>query len=121
MLISVYGTLRKDEGNHRFLRNSKFLGVSETEASYTMYNNGGFPYVCLGGNTRVTIETYELSEADKHGVFGLEGYTGVRNDPRNWYDTADVKTPWGNSQMFILKIHPDLKIIESGDWKKDEI
>lgn len=117
MLISVYGTLRNGEGNHVFLRNSKLLGVSKTEPNYTMYNSGGFPYVCPGGDTEVTIETYELSEEDKHGVFGLEGYTGVRNDPRNWYDTADVKTPWGDSQMFILQSHPKLKVIKSGDWK----
>lgn len=118
MLISVYGTLRNGEGNNAFLRNSNLLGVSETEAIYTMYNNGGFPYVCLGGDTKITIETYELSEEDKRGVFSLEGYTGVRNHPLNWYDTADVKTPWGDSQMFILKTHPNLKTIKSGDWKK---
>lgn len=116
MKISVYGTLKKGQHNHRYLKNSTLLGTSKTPPEFTMYSNGGFPYVCPGGDTAITIETYELSELDQANVFGLEGYTGVRNHPNNWYNTTQVETPWGDSEMFTLDKHPNLPKVTSGEW-----
>lgn len=116
-LISVYGTLRQGCGNHHHLRNSKLLGVSLTQPSFTMYTNGGFPYVTCNGTTSITIETYELNDLDKPGVFALEGYSGIRGHKSNWYDTTSVTTPWGESEIFVMNRNFSLPIVESGDWK----
>lgn len=116
-LIAVYGTLKKGRSNHRVMGNSKFLGTHVTEPKFTMYNNGGFPYVYNQGDTPITIEVFEVTSEDtSNWINSLEGYTGTRDHPRNWYDTVDVETPYGTAEMFITKTPKNLSIVTSGIW-----
>lgn len=125
ILYAVYGTLRKGNGNNRLFENefSEYLGTIKTEPKFTMYGKGaGFPYVAEDGTTAITVEVYKVTD-DRvaNRVNGLEGYTGERNNPRNWYDTVEIQTPWGIANMFTMNGIRDRKnsnfIIETGDWK----
>lgn len=116
-LVAVYGTLKQGQGNHRVMGKSKLLGTHVTEAKYTMYDNGGFPFVYNQGNTPITIEVYEVTDREtSDNINRLEGYSGTRDNPRNWYDTVDVDTPYGLAEMFITKTPKNLQEITSGVW-----
>ena len=124
VLYAVYGTLRKDCGNHHVIEGegSEFLGELQTEPKFSMYSLGGFPGVAEDGETAITVEIFKVTnEAIIRRVNGLEGYSGTRGSERNWYDTCEIETPWGKANMFTMnKLNGRGKhgIIESGDWKK---
>lgn len=129
VLYAVYGTLRKGYGNHRGRLDGptvEFLGEMKTEPKYTMVGKGaGFPYVAEGGNTSITVEIYKTKDPRvMQTVNGLEGYSGKRNHPSNWYDTCDLETPWGTANMFTMnsildRARPD-SIIKTGDFKNQD-
>lgn len=118
--LAVYGTLKKGEHNDNFLKNSKFLGEFVTSPNFTMYNLGGFPAVVPEGNTSIHCEIYELNPLDKNGVYRLEGYTGIKNDERNFYDCIEIETHFGKAEMFIFNFKPTnyLSILKTGIWKR---
>jgi gamma-glutamylcyclotransferase (GGCT)/AIG2-like uncharacterized protein YtfP len=116
--IAVYGTLRKGQGNNKYcLSNSKYLGTTNTEKSFKMYSSGGFPIVTKGERD-IEIDVYEVADEDLNKVYRLEGYTGVRDSEKNWYNTIDVKTKFGVAEMFIMNENSvvSLSEIESGNW-----
>lgn len=116
-LIAVYGTLKRRHGNHRVMGNSKFLGEATTEPKFTMYSAGGFPIVSPKGNTKIALEIFEVtSEETLRRIYGLEGYSGVRDSQENWYNTTDVETEWGKAEMFIQEKELNRPIVESGIW-----
>lgn len=114
--IAVYGTLKRGNGNYNYLLKgkSKFLGQFKTNPQFTMYSLGGFPAVVPKGNTSITVEVFEVDDHVKASVDSLEGYSGTRNSPHNWYDTISLDTPWGESEMYIFKSTPPAPVIESG-------
>lgn len=114
----VYGTLKSGHGNNRRLQNAKKLGEHTTEPNYTMYGLGGFPAVSPGGQTAITGEVYETDDENViNGVNALEGYTGTKDHPNNWYDTETIDTPYGSAEMFIFKTAPTrASVVESGVW-----
>lgn len=124
-LILCYGTLKSGHHNNTYLKNSKLLGTFVTEPKFTMISLGGFPAVVERGNTPITGEVYEVSEQDLPGVYALEGYKGQRDNPENWYNTAEIITDYGVAEMFTMnqlqiespfgKEH-NKKIIENGIW-----
>ena len=69
--VFVYGTLMKGEPNHRFLEDSKFLGVTALEG-YEMYNVRWYPAIVPGEST-IPGELYEVPEMDIKYLDGLEG------------------------------------------------
>jgi len=118
MKIAVYGTLRQGEGNHHRIESGKLLGTCLTPKGFTMFDNGGFPFVFPEGNGSIKIEVFEVTDEQViRSIYRLEGYTGIRNHPNNWYDTVDVDTEFGTAIMFVSKARPQLPIIKSGDWK----
>lgn len=115
-IIGVYGTLKKDRSNHRFLKNSKFLGTLCSKELFTMYDMGGFPAL-TEGNTSIHFEIYKVDYETLRKIYNLEGYSGIRDSIRNWYDTMDIQTQWGKAEMFYLKTKPvNCPIIENGYW-----
>lgn len=118
MKMCVYGTLKRDHSNNRFLRNSTFLGSFVTEPKYTMYNLGGYPAVYPEGNTSIQCEVFEVHPDDVKGIYYLEGYTGTKNHPNNYYDCITLDTPFGDAEMFVFKEQPNYSIIKSGTWTK---
>lgn len=116
-LVFVYGTLKRGYGNNAaYLKSAEFLGEAETPAIYTLYN-GGFPIVERNGNTSVKGEVYKIS--DEHtlrNVYNLEGYSGKRHSPNNWYDTDEIETPFGKAEIFVMDHAGRSTPLPSGVW-----
>lgn len=120
ILVAVYGTLRKDSGNHRILRDSptaKFVGMHTTKPEFTMFSLGGFPGLKKQGNTPIITEIYSVSdERTKQRLDMLEGYHGP-DSTYNMYDKDTIETEWGDAEIYIYAGRvTDDRIIESGDW-----
>lgn len=118
-LISVYGTLRRGQGNYNWLlKNAKYLGEFKTEPIYNLYTLGGFPAIKENGNTSVIMEVFEVSDYEAAGVDQLEGYEEGSNN-NTFYDKVYIDTPYGKAGMYIYmgKVCEENKI-ESGDWVK---
>lgn len=116
--MCVYGTLKKGHHNHRCLGNSKFLGEYLTLPEYTMYSMGGFPAITKDGSTPIHTEVYEVTDPNTlEDIYNLEGYSGIRNHPNNWYNTTSVNTPYGEAEMFYFDRNIDRPVVKSGNWK----
>lgn len=95
--VFVYGTLKRGYGNNRLLRNSEFVDVGvSADNEFTMYCNGGFPYVFDSGEAFVAGEVYSVTDEVFGHLDGLEGY------PRH-YDRKqiDVSTKKGIIKCWI--------------------
>lgn len=117
-LIAVYGTLKKGRGNHYHLRNARFVGKHTTPAKFTMYNLGGFPAITAEGKTPIKCEIYQIEDDNTlESVYRLEGYTGVRDHPENWYDTLSIDTPHGEAEIFYFKKPlKNTTTVPTGEW-----
>ena len=115
-LIAVYGTLRKGQGNHKLIKDSKYLGSFESKPIFNMYSvNDAFPALRLGGITSVLFEVYEVDFNTLKKVDGLEGY--VKDGKNNLYDRKCMYTPYGEAYFYTYEAIPTgLKKITSGNW-----
>ena len=118
-LLAVYGTLKQGFGNNRLLQTSKLLG-EQNISGFKMYSLGGYPAINIAEDSDIKIEVYEINDPTVlNRVYSLEGYTGKRNDPSNWYDTTEVKTKWGAAEIFYFKDKLENRpLVESGVWEK---
>lgn len=115
--VCVYGSLKKGFHNHPFLKNAKFLGKFITEPIYTMYNLGGYPTVTEGGTTAIHCEVYEVTtEEEIRRLNFLEGFTGIKNHPKNMYERQTIETSYGDAEMYYFTKNPNTLIIKSGIW-----
>lgn len=117
MLLAVYGTLRKGEGNYDwYMRGTPMLGEQRI-AGFEMYNLGGYyPYIARGGDS-ITAEIYDVAADVFDRVERMERGAG--------YEVMKVSTQYGDAAIFYMpeerhalyqsntKIPP--KIL-SGDW-----
>lgn len=118
-ILAVYGTLKKGFGNNRCLGNSKFLGEFKTEPIYTLMA-GGFPICERGGNTSIIGELYETDNPEIiSDVNSLEGFSGIKGHPDNWYDVDLIETKFGLATMYVMDKNTSgrNRIIKSGIWK----
>ena len=117
ILVSVYGSLRQNMGNHRLLEKASYLGEFKTEPVFSLYSLGGFPGLKEGGTTSVVMEVYEVTEAEAAKVDMLEGYTPGR--PATFYDKIPIETPYGTASVYTyVNDIPEDRLVESGDWKE---
>lgn len=111
--ILVYGTLRKGEGNHSLLRDSKLLETVRVPG-YRMYSNGGFPYSVPVDDEScvITGEIYHVNDAVLEDLDGLEGVK------YGHYDRVGVK---GYEDVELYVPHDidrvlHLQVVKDGDW-----
>ena len=115
ILISVYGTLRRNNGNHRLIENADYKGTYITEPIYNLYSLGGFPGMREEGETAVVMEVYAVNAEEARRVDGLEGYTP--GEQPYFYDKIQIETPWGQAGVYTYVKQPnESSLIESGDW-----
>ena len=115
ILISVYGTLRKNNGNHRLIENADYKGTFTTEPIYNLYSLGGFPGLREDGDTAVVMEVYAVNKEEARRVDGLEGYTP--GEQATFYDKIQIETPWGQAGVYTYVRQPnESSLIKSGDW-----
>lgn len=116
MKIFVYGTLKKNHGNHRYyLEDAKFLGHAITVDKYTMYSRG-IPFVTKDPFVQIHGEVYEITEDQLRPIDSLEGHP-------QWYkrelisvqlETGEIIEAWiylNNLSEENKKVYP---IIENG-------
>lgn len=113
--IAVYGTLRKDEGNHRFAANA--ISNRPCTLKGTLYNTGwGFPAFVQEGDAQVAGELIEVTLADWAGIDRLEGYPRLYDRKLINVTLTDGTTT--EAWVYIMNNLPEqAAIITSGDWK----
>lgn len=121
VLLAVYGTLRRGQGNWDYLLNgnSEFVGTTTTPPEYTMYGKrSGFPIVAKKGNTSIEIDVFKVTNNEVlRRVHGLESCSGIPGDPRNWYDIQPIETEFGKAYIYLQNNYENpTNIIESGNW-----
>lgn len=123
--VAVYGSLRKDLSNHkRHLENSKFLGIFDSNPSFTMVSLGGFPGLLENGSTSVKFEVYEVDKKNFNSIRRLEGFNNT-NPELGMYREKSIHTPFGESTIYIYNVDNEKKylermknsIVKGGDWK----
>lgn len=115
ILIAVYGTLRKGNGNHRLIENADYKGTFTTDPIYSLYSLGGFPGLREDGQTAVVMEVYTVNKEEAHRVDGLEGYNP--GEKPYFYDKIQIETPWGQAGVYTYVRQPnESSLIKSGDW-----
>ena len=114
-LIAVYGTLRMSNGNHRLVKDSKYLGTFNSQPEFSLYTLGGFPGLKTNGSTSVVMEVYEVTDEVAKSVDSLEQYNP--NEKSYFYDKINIKTPYGTASVYIYVDHiSENRLIVSGDW-----
>lgn len=116
MLIAVYGTLRKGDYNHEYLKGYEPLATERLDG-FEMFNLGGaYPYIARGADS-ITIEVYDIPPEVLKPIEDMEVGAG--------YIMVKCKTSLGMADIFIMseedhanqqtQRHIPPKIL-SGDW-----
>ncbi len=72
--VAVYGTLRRNQGNHFFLEEAQYLGTAETLYPYALYLQG-LPYVTEQKSVvPIRTEIYLISQEQLKQLDQLEGH-----------------------------------------------
>lgn len=110
--LAVYGTLRKNYGNHHYMSEAKFLGKGKTRELYTLAASG-IPFVSKKPRVQITVEIYELPIDLLPRVDRLEGHPNCycREEVNCILDTNEEVKAW-------LYFHENggTTIVESGDY-----
>lgn len=116
VLIAVYGTLRKELGNHSIIAKAVYLGNFSSYAGFTMYDIGAFPALVNNGCTSIEFEVYAVNKDEAEAVDRLEGFNGPKS--YNHYEKGIISTPYGKAYYYYYKRAPEnTAIVLSGDWK----
>lgn len=111
-LVAVYGTLRKNNGNHRLLRESRYCGTETLNLSATLYTLGPFPALVFNDDNEspITVEIYEVNKPTLNSLDRLEGYP-------SFYNRKQIETSVGPAWIYYQteEYHED-QVIASGDW-----
>jgi gamma-glutamylaminecyclotransferase len=122
MKIFVYGSLKKNFGNNRFLINSNFISNAYIEGKYKMINLGSFPGVLKSNNIKKIFgEVYEVNNNVLSNIDALEG------NP-TFYKRIDENAVLENNeivkvQFYLLNDYYKnfcLKEIEDGIWNEEK-
>ena len=73
--VFVYGTLKRDGRNHRFLAGQQFLGEACTPPGFTLYSLGKYPGMvrALDDTAGVTGELWSVDDTGLEQLDELEG------------------------------------------------
>jgi len=109
--VFVYGTLKKGENNHFFLKNSEFICSTQTSGKYTMLDLGSYPAVIISPkNYYISGEIYEVNDATFLQLDRLEDYP-------NYYIRRMIMTKAGIlAWMYYFPTFNGEMIMDSGDW-----
>lgn len=108
--VFVYGTLRKGQRNHHWLRNATALGTCATFPSFTLVNVGDFPGAVERGGQRIIGEVYEIGPPVLLHLDRLEGYP-------HFFDRKVISTKFGSCWIYVYRRAHGLEPrVMSGDW-----
>jgi len=112
MIVFVYGTLRKGQGNHYLMQGAEFLGEARTTPHWKMVSLGPFPGVIPGSGSIVG----ELFKVDPPAMARLDRLEGA---PRFYHRKSVTLTDGRSAIMYVLTHagrYADHEPITSGDW-----
>jgi gamma-glutamylcyclotransferase (GGCT)/AIG2-like uncharacterized protein YtfP len=112
-LIFVYGTLMRDESNHRLLATARFVAEAHTESCFDLFDLGHFPAMSAGGQTVVRGEVYAVDDQTLVRLDRLEGHPEFyQRTPIRLADGQEVQTYLMNDARARRR-----PAILSGDWR----
>lgn len=104
MLLFVYGTLKRDQRNHRLLAGQRLVGPAVTVAGYGLFDLGSYPGMVPhtdGGPARG--ELFDVSECCVDELDDFEGVPTLFD--RQQVELSDGTTAW--AYLYIRPIPPD--------------
>ncbi|PTO80018.1 gamma-glutamylcyclotransferase family protein [Vibrio splendidus] len=110
-LVFVYGTLRKDQSNHHYLKQCECLGRFDTPEQYALFDLVAYPAMIFGKKS-VAGEVYIINDEILESLDWLE-------DVPVEYRREQIETIFGLAWVYLYQL--DLtanKEILSGDWCK---
>ena len=111
--IAVYGSLRKNHGNWRWLLNCDPVKTEVVSIPFRMISLGGFPgLIPSAENHDITIEIYDVNDRTYQGIESLEGYP-------NFYQKAIIPSSEGDLEIYVLldkRYQRGYDSVENGDW-----
>jgi gamma-glutamylcyclotransferase (GGCT)/AIG2-like uncharacterized protein YtfP len=111
--IFVYGTLMRDEINHRLLATARFVAEAHTEPCFELFDLGHFPAMSTGGQTVVRGEVYAVDDQTLVRLDRLEGHPDFyQRMPIRLADGQEVQTYLMNDARARQR-----PAILSGDWR----
>ena len=126
--IFIYGTLRSEFSNHKYLINAKFLGHAKTINKYVMFGNVSIPFVSKSqSNSTIVGEVYEIDIEALENIDKLEGCEILTEHPLQFsekslysrelvpvqiVDTGITLNAW----IYLSEKYHDLSIIPTGDF-----
>jgi gamma-glutamylcyclotransferase (GGCT)/AIG2-like uncharacterized protein YtfP len=122
--VFVYGTLRKNEGNHHLLRDAVCIARQCWTEGQLYDSLSGFPFLVQSTGAKVYGELYRINDLQLLTLDQLEGYQGLGK--YNLFDRKEqmICTDSGRYKAFLYVL-PDrkqtknMKMIKSGDWSVD--
>jgi gamma-glutamylcyclotransferase (GGCT)/AIG2-like uncharacterized protein YtfP len=99
--VFVYGTLKKNHGNHRLLEKSAYVGRDKI-TGYKLYDLGVFPAVKKTGDDSDVVygEVYKISLDTLYSLDVLEGHP-------NFYARAKERTVIGSTRVWVYALDAD--------------
>lgn len=113
MIVFVYGTLLRGEGNHRLLDRARRIGDARTTATFTLLDLGAWPAMVAGGSTSVRGELYEVDAATLRALDDFEGDPDEYRRTRIELDDGRV----ADAYLLAAPASADARVIASGDWR----
>ena len=113
-LVAVYGTLKRDYGNHRWALadGAKFIGRGCTDKEFFMFD-GFFPMVTSGGSDGIAVEVFEIPD-NPDNMDRLEGHPS--HFKRELIDVRvdrDLMKAW----MYLYQYSTEgMDYLPSGEW-----
>lgn len=119
--VFVYGTLRKDDRNHKLLKNAVCIASHCWTDGKLFDSHKGYPFLVKSNDSRVVGELYVVNDAQLSELDRLEDYHEFGKN--NLYDRMEqvIHTGTGDFLAFVYvlpenKNTKNMKLIESGDW-----
>ncbi|HCT3368713.1 TPA: gamma-glutamylcyclotransferase [Proteus mirabilis] len=110
MRIIVYGSLRRNQGNHHWMTYAQLLGEYKL-AGYKLYDLGFYPAV-VEGDGEIECEVYRITPSILTELDELK-----KNDQD--YKRQLISTPYGSAWIYLYQKPVDgVREIKSGDWLK---
>ena len=109
-LIFVYGSLRKGQLNAKYLEKAEFLGLTQTDSCWSLYDLGAFPAAVQKGSTAIIGEVYAIDSATLTALDRLELCP-------DYFQRKQIETMYGNAWIYYLNdTEAGHKQINVGDW-----